>query len=581
MKSRETVKNIIMAANGKIKSDLCIKNVKVVDVFNKEVFNDDVYIKDGYFVGWGDKDFPKAEKEIDAKGMYMTPGLIDSHVHIESSHVIPSEYAKLVIPHGTTTVIADPHEICNVTGLDGLDFMLENSEGLPLDVFFQFPSCVPCTPFENAGAILKADSIKKRINNKRILGLGELMDYVGVINTDDDVIDKILLCTEYGKIIDGHSPGIFGKTLDSYSSVGIRDDHECGSREELKEHLKRGMYVMLRQGTVCHDLVNLVKGVNKNNENRILMCTDDCAAKTLIDIGHIDNNVRLAIGEGIEPISAVCMASFNASLCFSLKDRGAIAPGYKADFILTKTLDKNFTPIEVYKNGVKVAENGKLIAEIKNNSSSKKVESSVNIKELNLEMFSLKLKSDKAKVIEVIPGSVVTKSSVEKVERDKNGEWKRDNSDIVKIAVIERHKKRGTYSVGLIKGLGLKGGAVATTVSHDSHNLIVAGDNSKDMLCVAKELEQIGGGMSISKGGKILFSVAHKIAGLMTDKSGKQTAEELDKIEETTRNILKINKDIDPFMTLCFMSLIVIPDLKISDQGLFDVNNFKFTDISV
>ena len=573
---KKTLKHIIDVAAGRKPADLCIKNVDVVDVYNKEVFRSNVYVASGYIAGFGADDFPAALTTVDATGKYMTPGFIDSHLHIESSHLSPCEYSRLVVPCGTTTVVADPHEICNVCGTAGLDYMLKASEKLPLSIYYQFPSCVPCTPFEHSGAVLKADSVAKRIDNPRVMGLGELMDFYGVKNADLDILDKLIVCKNAGKIIDGHSPGLSGTGLDAYSASGVKNDHECANAQELKDRIRRGMYVLVRQGTVCHDLVNLLKGVNANNAQWCLFCTDDCQAKTMLETGHIDNNVRMAIEEGLDPISAICMATINAATCFHMTDRGAIAPGMRADFLLVSSLDKNMKVEDVYTAGNHVASNKKYLVETKHIQPPKSVSGRMKIKNLALENFALKLKSDKVVTIDVIPGSVVTAKGCAEIKRDENGFWRPDDQDICKVAVLERHHGTGNVGLGLFSGFGLKGGAVATTVAHDSHNCIVAGDNDADMLLAVQTLVELGGGMAVVKGGKVLDSVQHEIAGLMTDIDGETVAKKLANIQNTAREQLCIHDDVDPFMTLCFMSLIVIPEIKITDTGLFDVIKYKF-----
>lgn len=579
---KSELKNLIDAAMGRIPSDLCIRNCKVIDVFNKEVFESDVYVYGGRFVGFGSssKTFPEALKTVDAHGMYMAPGFIDTHVHIESSHVSPPEYSKLVIPCGTTTVVADPHEICNVCGLDGLDYMLDSSEGLPLSVFFQIPSCVPATPFEHSGAVLLASSIEKRIDHPRVLGLGELMNYVGVQEANDEVLDKMLVAINNGKVIDGHAPLVSDSELDAYSVGGILTDHECATADELKDKLRHGMYVLLRQGSVCHDLLNLLKGVDERNQERCLFCTDDCQAKTILDNGHIDNNIRMAVDAGLDPIVAISIATLNASNCYNLKDRGAIAPGRRADFVLFESLE-DIRPVEVYTEGNHVASEGKYLAKTKNFPVYPSVLGKMNVKAFTKEKFDLKLKSNKVHTIKVIPGSVVTENNVVTVDLDENGCWKRNEEDVVKIAVVERHHGTGNIGLALYEGFGLKGGAVATSVGHDSHNITVAGDSSEDMYVAVQELIRLGGGMAVVSGGKVLCSVEHEIAGLMADKSGQEVADELTEIQEVARKALHIRDEVDPFMTLCFMSLPVIPDIKITDCGLFDVRQYKFISVEV
>lgn len=575
----KTLKRIIDVASGREPADLCIKNAKVVDVYNREVFESSVYIAEGCIAGFGSADFPQAKETVDAGGRYLAPGFIDGHLHIESSHLSPAEYSRLVVPCGTTTVVADPHEIVNVCGIDGLDYMLEASENLPLTVFLQVPSCVPCTPFENAGAILKAKDIKTRIDNPRVLGLGEMMDFVGLCAGNQEAIDKVVVAKDAKKIVDGHFLGA-DSALDAYSSAGVANDHECATGEGLKARIRRGMYVLLRQGTVCHDLVNLLKGVDEKNAKYCLMCTDDCQAKTMIEIGHIDNNVRMAIKEGLDPITAICMATINAATCFKLDDRGAIAPGKRADFVLLSSLDENMKVESVYTAGKLVAKDRKYLSKPVH-TSIEKVGSRMNVKDCSPARFELKLKSNHVRTMKIIPGSVVTAAGEAHVELDGNGIWHRNGDDIVKAAVVERHHGKGTVGLALLEGFGLKGGAVATTVAHDSHNLIVAGDSDEDMSLAVKELVRLGGGMTVVKNGKVMESVQHEIAGLMTDLDGETVAAKLASIQTTARKELGIHDNIDPFMTLCFMSLPVIPELKVTDLGLFQLSTYGFVPIEL
>ena len=579
MDEKKKLTRLINVARGRDRADLRIKNCRIVDVFNKEVFEGDVYIVDGTIAGYGEDWFPEAREVFDAKGMYLVPGFIDSHLHIESSHLSPAEYSNLVVPCGTTTVIAGPHEIVNVCGLDGFDYMLEATENLPLSVFLQVPSCVPCTPFENAGATILAKDIARRIDNPRVLGLGELMDFVGVCAARDEILDKILVAKKAGKVIDGHYLG-FDPRLDAYCAAGIRTDHECSHPDEMHNRIRRGMYVLLRQGTACHDLQNLLKGMDGRNTDRCLICTDDCAAKTMVEIGHIDNNVRMAIAEGVDPIDAICMATINAARCYRLDDRGAVAPGRRADLLLLTSLDKDFKVKEVFTAGVHVASSRKyLVTPV--HVPIDKVSGRMNVKNLSPERFELKLKTNHVRVIKILPGSVVTEEVERDVELDENGVWHRNSEDIVKIAVVERHRGTGNIGVGLITGFNLKDGAVATSIAHDSHNIIVAGDNNEDMCLAVEELVRLGGGMTVVCKGKVVESVQHEIAGLMTDLPGAVVAEKLASIIATARKELGIAGGVDPFMTLCFMSLVVIPHIKITDLGLFDLKKYDFVPVAI
>lgn len=570
---KQTLKQRIDVAAGRAPADLRIANCRVVDVYNKAVFPADVLISGGYIAGWGAPDFPEAREVYDAGGAYLAPGLIDSHVHIESSHLSPAEFSRLVVPHGTTTVVADPHEICNVCGLDGFDYMLRASERTALQVYLQMPSCVPCTPFENAGATLDAKEIARRIGLERVLGLGEMMNFVGVCAADGAILDKLMEAARVGKLVDGHSPGLSGHMLDAYAAAGIRTDHECATPDELRDRVRRGIYVLLRQGTSCHDTLNLLPGVTGDNERFCLFCTDDRQSASLIGEGHIDNNLRLAIGAGLDPLTALRMATINAAECYGLRDRGAVAPGKRADLILFEDLN-DLRVKEVWVSGRHVASRGAYLSEDVR-VDPEGVSGRMNVRDFSAARLALTLKSDRVRTIQVCPGSVVTGEGRATVCRDAAGRWQRDGQDIVKIAVVERHKGTGNVGLGLLEGYGLKNGAVATSVAHDSHNIIVAGDSDDDMALAVQRLVEMGGGMAIAQNGRLLGSLEHEIAGLMTDRPGEWVAGEIARLCDIAENALGIHADIDPFMALCFMALPVIPALKITDTGLFDVNAFK------
>lgn len=565
-------RKIVDVGMARAKADLCLKNANVVDVYNKTTFLSDVYIVDGYFAAFNGK--IEAKETIDIKGKYLIPGFIDAHCHIESSHLSPSAFSDAVVPCGTTSVIADPHEICNVAGLDALSYMLKASENIPLSVFYMFPSCVPATPFENAGAILTSKDIEKVIDNPRILGLGEMMNYPGIVYGDDEVFKKLEVAYSRGKNIDGHSPAIKDNILDAYTSCRITTDHECDTAEELVDRVRRGMYVMLRQGTACKNVKNLVKGVNEQNSSRIVFCTDDRQPQTIKEDGHINHGVNIAISEGLNPLTAISMATLNASVCYGLKDRGAIAPGFRADCFISSSLD-HIKAEDVYILGKKVASNGK-IKEKAFHTIPEKVSGMMNVKDFTKDKLKLKLEKDEVNIIDIIPGGVVTGRSVEKVKRDKDGYFIHDESkDILKLAVVERHHGTGNVGLALIRGYGMKNGAVATSIAHDSHNIIVIGSNDDDMITAVNELIKLGGGITMVKNNKVLMSHRLEIAGLMTDDSQDEVCDTLDKMHEVCDRELKVNKDIDPFMTLCFMALPVIPELKLTDTGLFDVTAFK------
>lgn len=577
--NKMTAKDLINASMGRENCDLVIRNAKVVDVCGSTVYKADVYVKDGYIVGFDQN--RKADKEIDAGGRYLVPGFIDSHCHIESSHLSPSEFSNAILPCGTTTVIADPHEIANVAGLNAMEYMLSSAKDAVLDIYYMFPSCVPCTFFEHSGAILNAKEIEQLIDNDRILGLGEMMNYVGVVGADETILDKLETCYSRKKIIDGHIPSIQGQGLDAYLSAGIQTDHECETPEELQEKVRKGMYVLLRQGTVCRNVIQLLPGVTDSNYRRCLFCTDDRQPQSITREGHINYGVNLAISHGLDPLKAIACATINASECYRLYDRGMIAPGKRADFFLTDTIAE-IKPVKVFVKGEEVAENGKIIKKSPHVEPFG-VKGSVKVKDLSLKTFSLPLQSDKVRVIDILPGGVVTGKGEAVVKRDADGEWVHDpNEDILKVTVIERHNGTGYHASALIRGYGIKHGAIADTIAHDSHNIIVVGDNDEDMLKAVEQLIKMGGGITVFKDGKELASHPLEIGGLMTDLPVDEVVKCLDELHDTVEhNMEGMNPEIDPFMTLCFMALPVIPSYKVTDCGLFDVTEFKFVDVSL
>ena len=577
--NKKIAKDLINASMGREECDQVIRNAQVVDVCGLSVYKADVFVKDGYIVGFdGDR---KAKEEIDANGEYLVPGFIDSHCHIESSHLSPSEFSNAILPCGTTTVIADPHEIANVAGLNAMEYMLKSAKDAVLDIYYMFPSCVPCTFFEHSGAILNAQEIEKLIDNDRILGLGEMMNYVGVVGADDTILDKLETCYSRKKIIDGHIPSIQGQGLDAYLSAGIQTDHECETPEELQEKVRKGMYVLLRQGTVCRNVLQLLPGVNDNNYRRCLFCTDDRQPQSITREGHINYGVNLAISHGLDALKAISCATINAAECYHLYDRGMIAPGKRADFFLTKTIDE-IKPTKVFVKGAIVAEGGKIIKKSPHVEPFG-VKGSVRVKDLSLKTFSLPLKSDKVRVIDILPGGVVTGKGEAIVKRDENGEWIHDPSvDILKVTVIERHNGTGYHASALIRGYGIKHGAIADTIAHDSHNIICVGDNDRDMLLAVENLIKMGGGITVFKDGEELASHPLEIGGLMTDLPVDEVVKCLDELHDAAEKKMEgMNKEIDPFMTLCFMALPVIPSYKVTDCGLFDVTQFKFVDVSI
>jgi len=568
------IRSRIDVAAGRKKAELVLKNCRIVNVFSSEIIEGDIAIEGGKIAGIGKYE---GHREIDMNWKYAAPGFIDSHVHIESAMVSPVQFAMEVVPRGTTTVIADPHEIANVRGLDGIKYILDSSEAIPLNVFIMLPSCVPATAFENSGAELNAKELKELINHNRVLGLGEAMNYPGVINGEEGILEKLNLAK--GKIIDGHGPMISGTDLNAYVAGGIRTEHECSSVEEMLDRLRLGMYILIRQGTAAQNLKDLIRGITKENVRRCLFCTDDKHPDDILMNGHIDNNIRLAIKGGIDPIAAIQMATINAADCYKLRNIGGIAPGYRADIVIIDNL-KDFNIEEVFKNGELVGHDKKALFDTNNFVQDySKVSNTVKAQKISPKDLKMPLKADVVNVIRVLPHSILTKKAVRKVDTE-NGNFKiNKNLDILKMAVIERHKGLGNIGLGLIEGFELKNGAIALTIAHDSHNLIVIGDNDEYMVKAANEVIDIGGGIVICSGGEIKGTLKLPIGGLMSNESMADVNKILHKMLEVAYTELKMNKEIDPFMTLAFMALPVIPEIKLTDMGLFDVESFSFMEI--
>ncbi|GKX30022.1 adenine deaminase [Vallitalea longa] len=564
--------NKVKVARGDKKAELVLKDCNIVNVFNCNIERADIAIEQGVIVGVGEYE---GIKEIDVDGRYVCPGFIDGHVHIESSLLTPPGFAQLVVAKGTTTVIEDPHEIANVCGLDGIDYMLKASEKLPLDVLVMLPSCVPSTNFENSGAVLLAEDLGLMKDKKNILGLGEVMNYPDVISGNKYVYDKLELMRN--RIIDGHAPNVLGKRLNAYVTAGVMTDHECTKVEELEEKVSKGMYVHIREGSATRNLEELIRGVTPQNSRRILFCTDDKQAYDIENEGHINYNVKLAIKKGINPVTAIQMATINTAECYGLKGKGAIAPGYDADILILSHELKDIAINEVYKKGKLVAKNDKPLFDIEI-CSDPRVLDTVKIDAIDKISLEMPLKSSIVKVIQLIEHNIITKNVTRKVDVENDCFKYNSKLDILKLAVIERHKGTGNVGLGLVEGYGLKGGAVALTIAHDSHNIISIGDNDNDMKVAVKELKRVKGGITICAEGKVLKTLPLEVGGLMTNSSIKEVG---DRIKEMNKIAITkgVNPSIDPFLTLAFLALPVIPELKLTDCGLFDVDKFSFVDI--
>lgn len=576
--NKETLKELIDVAAGRTPADLVLKNAKVIDVYQAEVISGDLAIVNGKIAGIS-KEY-QGKKTIDLKGKYVAPGFIDPHIHVESSYVTPEEFGRLLVPHGTTTVLADPHEIVNVLGLAGLDYMVEAAKETALDIRYMMPSCVPATNMENAGAVIEAADMIASFEKNQVDGLAEFMNFPGVINAQDEVLDKLLSAKERGLRIDGHSPMVFNKELNAYAAAGIANDHECSTVQELKDRIARGMYVFLREGSVTQNLRTLLQGVTDNNYQRCVLSADDLQAKTMLEKGHLDNSIRICIEEGVSPLRAIQMATINAAQCCQLNDRGAIAPGLRADLVVFADLAQ--PDIEAtYIEGELVADNGRYLPEV-NRISTENVQSSVHIDKFRKEQLALNLTSDNVRAIEVIPQEALTNEAIVSIKRDEQNRFVFDpQQDVTKIAVIERHHNTGNAFVGLLKDYGVKKGAIGLSIAHDSHNLIVTGTNDEDMAAAIKALKEQEGGVVLIESGKVIGSMALPIAGLMSDLTGEEVAEQEAEINRLAHEVLGISEKVDPIMTLGFMSLAVIPNLKITDIGLVDVTKFEVVPISV
>ena len=575
MDNRTRVRLIDVAA-GREPADVLIRNAKVVDVFGGAILKTPVSVADGYFAGLHEVE---SRKTIDAQGRYMLPGLMDGHVHIESSMLVPERFADAVVPRGTTTVIADPHEIANVAGSKALDYMFRVAEDLELDVRFNLPSCVPATPFEDAGATLTARDLAPYINHARVPGLAEVMNFPGVVCKDPDMLAKLDLALSRNKRVDGHAPGLGGRELDAYAAAGVHSDHECTSLEEVRERISRGMFVHLRQGSAVRNLAALLPGVTLAGLRRCMFCTDDAHPETLVGEGHMDRHLRLAVAIGLDPVLAIIMATLNVAECYGL-NKGAIAPGREADFVLVQDL-KEFKAQQVYVQGRLVAERGRMLRPASLHPA-EALTGSVRLAPLPDDAFDLRLASGRARVIGVQPGSLLTRDLERDVQLDARGVFDPSrNPGLNLLAVIERHHATGRIGLGLVEGYGLKGGAVASSVAHDSHNIVLAGDNAADMRLAVETLREQGGGVVICRGGSVAGNLPLPVGGLMSAAPVEEVNAALTDMTRFAHAELGIPANVDPFMALSFLPLPVIPALKLTARGLFDVQRFSFVPVDV
>ncbi len=572
MEKQKLIKLIDVAA-GRKKADLVLKNAKIVDVFQAKILTGDIAISDGYIAGIGGS--YQGVEECNYTGKYVAPGFIEAHIHIESSYVSPEEFSRVFIPRGTTTILADPHEIVNVAGLKGLDYMVNAAKNAKMDIRYMMPPCVPATNFETSGADLYADDMEDALKTGEVDGLAELMNFPGVINADDKMIDEILMAKKYGARIDGHAPQVVGKDLNAYIAAGPANDHECSTLEEAEERLARGMYLLLREGSVTQDLRKLLPIVNTTNSRRCLLSGDDVQAKTAINKGHLDNSIRICIDEGLNPITAIQMATLNPAEYCGLNDRGAIAPGRRADMVVFESLE-DFAVEETYILGEKLSQGNKYLGEV-NYYPIDSVESSMHVKDFTREKLQLHLNSDKVRTIGVVPGEVLTTEEHVTVNRDGDGNFVyNDQEDVTKIVVVERHHNTGNVSVNLLSGYGIKAGAIAISIGHDSHNIIATGTNDDDIFMAVNELIKQEGGAVVVKDEKVISRMELKIAGLMCNLPAEKMIAQQDALDEAVHEELGVPDNVNPVMTLSFMPLAVIPKLKITDKGLVDVEKNAF-----
>lgn len=555
---------IIAAAAGREPADLVLKNATFVNVFSNELSTMDIAVAEGLIVGMGSY---QGRSEVDCTGKIVLPGFLDAHIHLESSLVSPTEFVKAVLPHGTTTVVTDPHEIANVMGTDGIEYMLQATEDLPVDVRFMLPSCVPATPLDESGAILDYRAIDSFYDHPRVQGLAEMMNFVGAINGDEQTVEKIVAAQAHHKKIDGHAPDLQGNDLNAYIAAGVYSDHECHDVKDAIAKLERGQFIMIREGTAARNLEALMPLLTGKYADRCMFCTDDKHPNDLLEKGHIDYIVKKAISLGADPITAVKVACHNAARYFLLNNRGGISPGYLADFVIIDNF-QNFNIEQVYKKGVLMVDHG----EIQDFPSPEiepylveRAHKTFHVAALTAEDFAEKRPRG---IIGMVDGEITT---VDAGYSDRiNVEY-----DVLKIAVVERHKNTHHIGIGYIQGYGLKSGAVATSISHDSHNIIVVGTNETDMAAAVNRVVELNGGIVVWDGGQSVAEVPLSIAGIMSDEPLVTVNEKLETAKDAAHK-LGVNPGIDPFMTLSFMALPVIPSLRITTRGVFDVTTQSY-----
>ncbi|MFQ4261243.1 UNVERIFIED_CONTAM: adenine deaminase [Clostridioides difficile] len=554
-------------SSGREKADIVLKNGTIINVFTEELITGDVAIVGDTIVGIGDY---KGNVEIDCSNKHISPGFIDAHMHIESTMVMPIELSKKLLKSGTTTIIADPHELVNVKGVSAIDFLLESTKDIPLNVYIMVPSSVPATSFETNGVgKFSAKDMESYVNNPRILGLGEVMCFNDVINSENEILDKLELFKN--KVVDGHAPNINGKSLQTYVCAGIENDHECITFDEVYEKLRAGLKILIREGSAAKNLKSIVSGMLKHNLpiEEFMFCTDDKHLDDIEKQGHIRWNIKCAIDLGMEPVRAIKVATYNSAKAYGLRKIGAIGAGYKADIVVLNDLDKMEVD-SVYKDGNLV--NEEMFSNYNYEIKDKELLNTVKFKYINKEKIQLKV-SEKNYVMEIVPYQILTNKLYESLPCADG--YFVPNKEYSKLCVVERHRMTGNVAIASLKGFGIKNGAIATTVAHDSHNIIVAGDNDDDILVAINYLKEIQGGYVIVSNGKVLAHLSLQVAGLISTFTAEEVQEITDNMLEIARK-MGVPEYVDPFITLSFMALPVVPQIRLTDLGLFDVEEFKF-----
>jgi adenine deaminase len=561
------IQHKLRVARGEAPADLLFKNAQLVNVLSGEIHGADVAVDDGRVIGFGNYD---AKEIIDLAGAYLAPSLIDGHFHVESTMVTIPEFTRAVVPHGTGAMVIDPHEYANVLGMDGIRYVLESSKGLPIDFFIMLPSCVPATPLETAGARFTAADLAFMMSDDRIAGVAELMNYPGVFLGHESELAKI--AAGRGKVIDGHAPGLRGKNLNAYALAGVRSDHESTELEEAREKLRLGMHLLVREGSTERNLEHIIALVTPQNSANCSFATDDKLPGDLVNEGHIDHSIRKAIALGVPPVTAVQMGSINTARHYRLKNHGAIAPRYWADFIVLDDLEK-FDVRRVYKKGALVAQDGKYLGPASR--STEQPRSTMNLSYRASADFEVRGPAKKIRVIDIVPHQIVTKEVLETPTMHDGQIVSDPERDILKLVVVERHRATGNVGVGFVRGFGLKRGAIGSTVAHDAHNVVVVGVTDSDIVAAIRALEEMRGGQVVVADGKTEASLALPIAGLVSDQPLEFV---IGKIAELKAAAARLGSTLDaPLMSLSFLSLSPIPALKLTDQGLVDAVNLKLT----